>query len=179
MFNNTTANQVLLPNEAELAELATLMGALQAEYEGPEYINQLDAWAAYLKIIMIKLANVRLAEETAYDSPDYLLYRQFMELLSAQSSRNRSVADYASILNITPRRLSDLTKRCSGRGAKEIIDGQVVAEAKRRLQFGSDTVKAIAYQLHFNSAEQFSRFFKKNTRMSPAAYRSKWLPLAD
>lgn len=175
LFNNTTAHQVLLPSEPELAELITLLGILLAEYQKPDYINQLDALAAYLKVVMIKLANIHTIAETTYDSQDYILYRQFMELLSRQYRRYRSVSDYASMLNITPRRLSDLTKRCAGLGAKEIIDGQVVAEAKRCLQFGSETVKSIAYQLHFNSAEQFSRFFKKKTDISPVDYRNKFV----
>ncbi len=58
--------------------------------------------------------------------------------------------------------------------AKEIINGQIVAEAKRFLQFSSNTVKEIAYELNFNTPEQFSHFFKKNTTMSPADYRSQF-----
>lgn len=175
LFNNTTDNQLLKATRAELMDLSALFAALLEEFNKDDYINQLDAWAAYLKIIMIKLANVRTIEEPTFDTHEYVIYRQFMELLSGQFNQYRSVADYARKLNITSRRLSDLTRRCTGKGAKEIIDGQVIAEAKRALQFGSKSIKEIGYYLNFNSAEQFSRYFKKLTGLSPMAYRSETL----
>jgi len=171
LFNNTNANHQLLLNPTEFGELSFLFRALHAEYGAKSYINQQDALAAYLKIIMIKLANVRLTEEATFDSQDYMLYRNFMELLSSHYRSHHAVSEYATMLNITARRLSDLCKRCSGLGAKELINGQIIAEAKRRLQFSSATIKQIAYELHFNSPEQFSHFFKKNTKQSPAAFR--------
>lgn len=175
LFNNTSAHQILKPTRAELMDLSTLFVALLDDFNKDDYINQLDAWAAYLKIIMIKLANVRTVHEPTFDTHEYIVYRQFMELLSSEFHRCRTVTDYAEMLNITSRRLSDLTRRCTGKGAKEIIDGQVLAEAKRALQFGSKTIKEIGYALHFNSAEQFSRYFKKLTGLSPIAYRSQSL----
>ncbi len=177
LFNNTGANQRLQLNNSEVSELSFLFNILLNEYNAPQYINQMDALAAYLKIIMIKLANIKLTEEAAFDSQDYILYRKFMELLSSQYRSSHAVNDYAEMLNITARRLSELCKRCSGNSAKEIINGQIIAEAKRFLQFSSYAVKEIAYELNFNSSEQFSHFFKKNTKLSPAAYRSQFISI--
>lgn len=177
LFNNAAANQCLQLNNAELSELIFLFQTLLDEYNKPQYTNQLDAMAAYLKIIMIKLANVRITEETPFDSQDYILYRNFMELLGAQFKDRHEVSDYAAMLGITPRRLSDLCKRCGGKTAKEIINEQIVAEAKRSLQFSSAPVKEIAYQLSFSTPEQFSHFFKKNTSFSPAEYRDHFVSI--
>lgn len=175
LFNNTTANQRLKLNNQEMSELSFLFNTLLNEYESTEYINKMDAVAAYLKVIMIKLANVKLTEEATFDSQDYILYRKFMELLSVQYRIFHSVNDYAKMLNITARRLSELCKRCSGIPAKEIINGQIIAEAKRFLQFSSTPVKEIAYELNFNTPEQFSHFFKKNTSTSPSEYRNQYI----
>lgn len=171
LFNNTNANHQLQLSTKEFGELSFLFRALHTEYGAKSYINQQDALAAYLKIIMIKLANVKLTEEATFDSQDYLLYRNFMELLGSRYRSHHSVSQYATMLNITARRLSELCKRCSGLGAKELINGQLIAEAKRQLQFSAATIKQIAYELHFNSPEQFSHFFKKNTKQSPATFR--------
>ena len=175
LFNNAAANQRLQPNDSEMNELASLFNTLFSEYQAPSYTNQMDAMAAYLKIIMIKLANIKMTEEGTFDSQDYILYRKFMELLSAQYRSYHAVSDYADMLNITARRLSELCKRCSNMSAKEIINGQIVAEAKRSLQFSSSPVKEIAYQLNFSTPEQFSHFFKKNTNISPADYRNQFI----
>lgn len=177
LFNNATANQRLQLNNSEMSELSFLFNVLLNEYKTPQYINQMDALASYLKIIMIKLANVRTTEETTFDSQDYLLYRKFLEILSTEYRNYHAVNSYAEMLNITARKLSETCKRCSGIGAKEIINGQIVAEAKRFLQFSSNTVKEIAYELSFNTPEQFSHFFKKNTSMSPADYRNQFVNL--
>ncbi|WP_448105490.1 helix-turn-helix domain-containing protein [Pedobacter panaciterrae] len=67
--------------------------------------------------------------------------------------------------------MADLSKRCSGRGAKELINGQLIAEAKRSLQFSSMPIKEIALQLNFATPDQFSHFFKKNVQVSPKDYR--------
>jgi AraC-type DNA-binding domain-containing proteins len=171
LFNNTNANHKLQLSPLEFSELSFLFRALHLEYGARNYINQQDALAAYLKIIMIKLANVKLTEEATFDSQDYMLYRNFMELLSSRYRSHHAVQEYAILLNITARRLSELCKRCSGLGAKELINGQIIAEAKRRLQFSSATIKQIAYELHFNSPEQFSHFFKNNVTQSPAEFR--------
>ena len=175
LFNNATANQRLQLNNSEMSELSFLFNVLLNEYKTPQYINQMDALASYLKIIMIKLANVRITEETTFDSQDYLLYRKFLEILSTEYRNYHAVNSYAEMLNITARKLSETCKRCGGMGAKEIINGQIVAEAKRFLQFSSNTVKEIAYELNFNTPEQFSHFFKKNTSMSPADYRNQFV----
>ena len=44
-------------------------------------------------------------------------------------------------------------------------------EAKNLLYHTSMSVKEIAFQLGFQSASHFFRFFKKHTGMSPLGYR--------
>ncbi|MDR6461891.1 helix-turn-helix transcriptional regulator [Chryseobacterium sediminis] len=175
LFNNAAANQQLLPDQTETDEFLSLFKILLTEYKTDSYTNQMDVLAAYLKIIMIKLANIKIVKEETFDSQDYIIYRRFMELLSSQYHNLHAVSDYSELLNITSRRLSELCKRCSNKSAKEIINGQIVAEAKRLLQFSSYTVKEIAYQLNFNTSEQFSHFFKKNTEISPVSYRNNFI----
>lgn len=175
LFNNASSNQKLIPDQTETTEFLRLFKNLMEEYKAEPYTNQMDVLAAYLKIIMIKLANVKMVKEDTFDSQDYIIYRKFMELLSSQYHILHAVNDYSELLNITPRRLSDLCKRCSDKNAKEIINGQIIAEAKRLLQFSSYSVKDIAYQLNFSTSEQFSHFFKKNTEIAPANYRSKFI----
>lgn len=133
--------------------------------------------AAYLKIIMIKVANVRVANESTFDSQDYILYRKFKELLSTNYKTHHEVGNYAKMLGISARRLSDVCKRCSKKSTKDIINSQLVAEAKRTLQFSPIPIKEIAYALNFTTPEQFSHFFKKNTTFSPADFRNKFVQM--
>jgi AraC-like DNA-binding protein len=102
-----------------------------------------------------------------------------MDLLSIKYKNQHEVSHYAEQMAISPRRLSEICKKCNGQSAKIIIKGQLLSEAKRALQFSSVTVKHIAYDLSFGTPEQFSHFFKKNIRCSPADYRSKFLNLPN
>ncbi|PWB26404.1 helix-turn-helix domain-containing protein [Flavobacterium sp. HTF] len=175
LFNDASANQTIPLNKEDHEELSAVFKFLLYEYQKEEYINQLDAMAAYLKIIMIKIANVNHSLAKGFDSYENQLYAQFLALISKNYKTSREVADYARLLGISARKLTDLSKRCSDRGAKELINGQIIAEAKRSLQFTSNPIKEIAFELNFVTPDQFSHFFKKNTQVSPNDYRSLFL----
>ncbi|WP_247236122.1 helix-turn-helix domain-containing protein [Telluribacter sp. SYSU D00476] len=171
LFNNAEANQQLHISPADLQELLFLFRALYQENEKPGYSNKLDALAAYLKIIMIKIANINASLHQGYDDEEKQLYRQYIELVSTQYKLRHEVAGFADQLHITARKLTEICKRSSGKGAKEIINGQLIAEAKRSLLFSASPVKEIAFALNFTSPEQFSHFFKKNTGIAPHEFR--------
>jgi len=172
LFNNASANQILNLDKRTSDELSPLFEAIYREHQSEDYINKLDAMAAYLKIIMIKIANINAALLQGYDDFDKQLYRKFVEQVSQHYHVLHDVNYYATLLNVTPRRLSDLCRSSCGKSAKQIINGQLIAEAKRRLQFSTVPVKEIAYQLSFSTPEQFSSFFKKNVSASPTDYRA-------
>ena len=175
LFNNAAANQQLPLEEAGFSTIETLFQILFQEFIKEDYTNKLDVLAAYLKIIMIKIANVNAALIKAYDSHERQLYRRFVEVVSEQYKTTHEVADFALQLNVSARKLSDLCRRCGGKGAKDIINGQLIAEAKRSLQFSSRPVKEIAFDLNFSTPGQFSLFFKKHTQLSPNDYRDRFV----
>lgn len=175
LFNNAADNQQIPLQANDINEFALLFETLYTEYLKPAYINKPDAMAAWLKIIMIKIANFNASLSKGFDSYENQLYRQFIELVSRQYQSTREVAEFAKQLGISTRKLTDICNRCAGKGAKDIINGQLISEAKRSLQFSAQPVKEIAYHLNFSTPEQFSHFFKKNTQVSPHQYRSHFV----
>ncbi|RQO73915.1 hypothetical protein DBR43_00460 [Pedobacter sp. KBW06] len=177
LFDNAASNQHLPMPGGENRELITLFEILYAEFTAADYINKLDALAAYLKVIMIKIANLNAALVSAYDSHEKQLYRQFMASVSEKYKHTHEVAAFAKELGISTRKLGDVCRRCSRMGPKEIINGQLIAEARRYLQFSSRPVKDIAYELNFSSPDQFSHFFKKHAGSSPNEYRANFVKI--
>lgn len=171
LFNDAALHQRLSLQEKDFHELNPICEILFKEYANADYPNKLDAMAAYLKILMIKLANAMPSFQEGIDDFDNQIYRRFLELISIHYNRMHDVLYYADQLSVTPRKLSEISKKKSGKGAKEIIARQVIAESKRLLQFSAKTIKEIAYQLSFSTPEQFSHFFKKQTNTSPLDYR--------
>jgi AraC-like DNA-binding protein len=171
LFNDAALHQKMLLQEKDFSELNPVCEMMFDEFSAEDYPNKLDAMAAYLKILMIKLANLAPSFHDGIDDFDNQTYRKFLELVSSEYIEMHDVQYYADRLSVTPRKLSDISKKKSGKGAKEIIAGQIVAESKRNLQFTTKTIKEIAYGLSFSTPEQFSHFFKKYTQISPLDYR--------
>ncbi|SHM25172.1 helix-turn-helix domain-containing protein [Chryseobacterium polytrichastri] len=171
LFNDAALHQKISLQEKDFIELDPICKILLIEYLSDDYPNKLDAMAAYLKILMIKLANLAPSYNEGIDDFDNQIYRKFLELVSTEYHQMHDVLYYAEKLLMTPRKLSDISKKKSGKGAKEIIAGQIIAESKRLLQFSAKTIKEIAYELSFSTPEQFSHFFKKYTNTSPLDYR--------
>jgi len=172
LFNNAVANQYVSLTDTDRAELETLLKVLHTEFKKEDYINKPDVLAAYLKVITIKIANLNNLLTKGQDNHENRLYREFLELVSKNYQTTHEVGDYAALLGITARKLTTLCTKCSGIGAKGIINGQLIAEAKRSLQFSASPVKEIAFQLNFTTPYHFSHFFKKHTNTSPFQYRS-------
>jgi AraC family transcriptional activator of pobA len=55
----------------------------------------------------------------------------------------------------------------------ELISDRVIIEAKRQLYLSGKSVKEVAFELGFADEFYFSRFFKKNTGVSPVTFRAR------
>jgi AraC-like DNA-binding protein len=111
------------------------------------------------------------AETLRHESIYNNVVEEFNDLIRKHYSKERSVSFYAKMLNIHPNHLNALVKKYSGLTAKETIDDYIVMEAKVLLFSSSLTIKEIAYELGFNSPDQFSSFFKKRLKLSPSHYK--------
>ena len=174
LFNSGTVYPLIRPASTELTSLLKLFKDMLAEFQSADYSNKGDVLAAFLKILIIKIANLYtlLAENSAQD--DQKLYQRFIDLLAAQYDTSHDVTFFAGQLNISNRKLTELCRKYAGKGAKEVINLQLVTEAKRFLQFSTSPIKEIASRLNFSSSYQFSHFFKKNTSFPPETYRKQF-----
>lgn len=177
LFNDPSGHQQMQLHQQDEETIVSLLKTMLHEFNTPDYINKADALAAYLKILMIKVANINSLLHTGHSTNENKLYREYLELVSREYRNTHEVSDYAEKLGISYRQLADLCKRCGGRKAKDIINGQLVAEAKRMLQFSSKPVKEISYLLNFATPYQFSNFFKKETQLSPNEYRAQFVKI--
>ncbi len=75
-------------------------------------------------------------------------------------------------LNMSPKYLSDLLKKETGKSAKVHIDDFLMNVAKNRLLRTTESVGEIAYGLGYEYSQHFSKIFKNKTGMSPSEYRS-------
>ena len=96
---------------------------------------------------------------------------RYKQLVIAQCKALKQVKAYAALLNITPLYLNEVVKEVTGFSASYWINQEILLEAKRLLYYTSLDVKEIAYELGYEDHAYFSRFFRKNTGMTPTAFR--------
>jgi len=99
------------------------------------------------------------------------LLTDFKKLINEQFSTLHQVADYAPLLNKTAGYLNEVVKQQSGKTAIEHIHERILLEAKRKLLHTEFSIKEIAYDLGFEDVAYFTRFFKRLTQQTPAAFR--------
>jgi AraC family transcriptional activator of pobA len=100
-------------------------------------------------------------------------YRDFQNSVKKSGPFTKSVAQYASELNITTVHLNRICQAVAGKPASWLIQEHAVREAQKLLRYTSQSVSEIAYQLNFSAPEYFARLFKKHTGMTPVSFRKQ------
>jgi len=96
---------------------------------------------------------------------------EFLELLQKHVITNKQVADYLDLMHLSAYQLNDITKSSIGKTPSELINEQIILEAKRHLLATSNQIKDVAEILGYEDVSYFIRFFKKHTGYSPYAFR--------
>lgn len=100
-------------------------------------------------------------------------FEKFLQVLARHYTQERSVRFYAGQLNLTPKYLTTVIRKASGRTATDWIDRYVILEAKNLLKYSSLSIQEIAYRLNFPNQSFFGKYFKNHTGQTPSAYRMK------
>lgn len=100
-----------------------------------------------------------------------LLERQFPIESPNQKLDLRTARDYAERLSVHVNHLNKVLKENTGKTTTDLITGRLVQEAKILLKQTDWNISEIAYSLGFEEVAHFSNFFRKQTTISPAAFR--------
>lgn len=98
-------------------------------------------------------------------------FEEFLELLDQHIATCKQVSQYTDMMNLSPYQLNEITKASIGKTASEMINDQIILEAKRYLLATSNQVKDIADHFGYEDTSYFIRFFKKHIGQSPEAFR--------
>lgn len=110
-------------------------------------------------------------EQTSAHSTYLDKVNKFRVLLQKYFKKEKSVSFYSDKLNVSPQRLSVMTKTVLGKGAKKLVVEKVSNEALRMLENSTLNISEIAVELGFADEANFSTFVKKNLGKSPSEMR--------
>ncbi|MEL6917893.1 MAG: helix-turn-helix domain-containing protein [Bacteroidota bacterium] len=177
-----------MPFQVDEQETRTLLGIYQKindEYHG----NNSDKFDFITTYVLLLLNHVKrcfkkeMSGEKAKQivrTADLKLVGRYQELIEIHfreenqwdySKNLHSPSFYADILNIHPNHLNAIVKGNLGITALQYIHRHLIHLGKSYLTQTNLSIKEIAYQLQFDSPNNFSSFFKKHTQQTPGTYR--------
>lgn len=110
-------------------------------------------------------------ENTAKLSRGQRILQQFLDVLGRKDPLPRNIKAYADHLCITPNHLSAVIREQSGRSVMDWLNAHCVLRAQVLLRHTDLSIYEIADRLGFQSATFFTRFFHRETGITPKEYR--------
>jgi AraC family transcriptional regulator, transcriptional activator of pobA len=99
---------------------------------------------------------------------------KFKGLVEKNFIQQKGIPFYADQLAVHPNYLSNVIKAETGMTAGDMIRERIIQEAKYLLYQSDLSVKEVAYYLQFEDTSNFSKFFKKNTDLTPQEYKGQF-----
>jgi AraC-like DNA-binding protein len=172
-FHNVGHAPDLSVGQEHLTMISGLLEGVEQEFQD-ENARSLTVLRAYIHILLTKLNRLyMIAHPDEHSAETSSLVRRFKQLVSEHFLTEYSVQDYARRIGISTSHLRDSIKAVTGFAPGHIIRQKLVIEAKRLLSHSNATVAEIGYSLNFDDSSYFGRFFKRETGMSPVAFRQQ------
>lgn len=170
------------PSEKEYTEIETIYLQILKEYQGTslykEKIISNLLVALLLKIKALFWQNYYPLEEGSNQSRIVKTFKENLEkhyrdLAKDNVERVYQPQDYANLQQLNPSYFSQVIKSKTGKSPSNWINERTTSYAKALLKNTSKSIKEVTYKLGFAETSHFSNFFKKQTGISPSAYRKK------
>lgn len=128
----------------------------------------------YLQIFVMEMWNVFAGkmEQKTQNNDKASLFQRFLSFVEIHCMEYREVEYYANLLCITPKYLSEVCKKSSGKSASEWIQNYATSRLILLLRSHHLPLTEIADSMHFSSMSFFSRYVKKVLGVSPSEFRN-------
>ncbi len=177
LFNNIFEIPTVDLQDDEIRVISQLFAQIGDELHVQDRSSE-EMIRTYLKQIIIratrqwKKQNLK-NEKLDLVSTDQDFFRNFSRLVNIHYREKHSVADYADLMNLAPKTLSNKFHKLNLENPNEMIKNRIVLEAKRLLLYSDLTIKEIAYQLGYEDPAYFNRIFAQKSEKTPAAFRKE------
>jgi AraC family transcriptional regulator, transcriptional activator of pobA len=178
LFNNIFEMPMTALPSKDVLFVEGIYNQIQEEFDAPD-ASQEEMIRTYLKQLIIKATRIwkvqQLGALNNEPSREMDFFRDFSRLVEIHFRTKHTVADYADILGVAPKTLSNKFNRLELKQPNDIIKDRIILEAKRLLGYSSLSVKEIAYQLGYEDPAYFNRLFTQKVGDTPSNFRKKYL----
>lgn len=174
------ANNIIRLSPADIRVLNGIFFNMEQEERLGYRLNE-DAIQTYLQLLMIQSARISDFKAADHVADDYKPVHEFFHLLEKETANvnytnpiaRKTVKEFAASLHLHPNYLNTLLKKHTGQNVSTHIRKRLLEEAKVLLLQTDWTLQEIGYSIGFAEQPNFSLFFKKNTGITPAAFRRR------
>lgn len=167
-----SAHPPVLYLPAAETEIRPLIECLFAEFSVPQP-NQAEVFRSYLHLCLELAARHYATPAPAETGLAQQQIRQFGALLNQHYRSRRGVRDYAALLHVSANHLNAQCRRVLNKTASDLIHERIITEARRLLSHSALGVAQVAYELGFEDASYFGRYFRKYTGSTPETFRQQ------
>lgn len=173
IFYGSAGTMFVRLGETETRKINLLLEVFKDEFTDSDRIQSemLRILLVRLIILITRLAKAQYLPQTAVEDNKFDVVRRFNVMVENHYRTEHEVKFYASKLNKAPKTLSNYFALYGHKSPLRIIQERIALEAKRLFYYTDKTSKEIAYDLGFDDAAHFSRFFKNQTRQSPSEFK--------
>ena len=166
LFNPQLFSPILqIPKQSDFVSYFNL---LQKEFNNTASFNYKTIIDSLFVVLVCKAEDLKKSETLHIkDNLKIKVFQKFISLIETHLPKSRSAVFYARELTITYKHLNEICKVLVHKTAKNVIDDFVVLQAKRNLINSDLKIVEIAYKLGFEDPTNFSKYFKKNTGLTP------------
>lgn len=102
-----------------------------------------------------------------------LRVEELVQAIDIHFRERNPVGFYANRLGVSAAHLNRITRSATGLSIQNLIDRRMLETARRDLIFTPTPISKIAYSLGFSDPAYFNRFFRKQTGLTPGAFRER------
>jgi AraC family transcriptional activator of pobA len=162
---------ITIPKE-DLEKFETLWRMFTLEMQSPDNMQR-DMLQMMLKRYLILCTRIyKLKMQYPLENTDFDIVREFNFLVETHFKSIHSVTDYAELLHISPKTVSNIFRKLNSKSPLQFIQDRRMLEAKRLLIYTTKQIKEIAYEVGFEDIQTFSRFFKREEGISPSKFKA-------
>lgn len=114
----------------------------------------------------------KIPQQLLSSAPANSLFQRFLDLLNASTVKHRTVEFYASELCVTPKYLSTVCKKQSGKTANEWITEHVMEDIRYYLKSTDLSIKQVCNRLGFPNPSFFGKYVKEHFGITPTQLRT-------
>jgi len=175
VFNTIDSVPYKKISEESASEISKIVSWLEKEIHNTLEIGHRDYLQSLVTMFLVQVERNQLAQNDTMFSPNRTAHRIFLAFRREIEHNYRTmhtVKEYAELLNVSTKSLTNYVSECSSYSPLEMINNRIILEAKRMLRYSDKMVKQIAAELGFEDPSYFNKFFKRLVKCSAAEYRT-------